>query len=105
LIEGVDYMVTKFQESDLTGGHGGLRAHQEVSRILTAAVISSHFRHLLLTNPDKAISSGYGGEVFNLKREEKNRIASIRATNLADFAAQLRSMDLSRMASSGLAAD
>lgn len=98
-------MVTKFQETELTGANGASRTYQEVSRILTAAVISSHFRQLLLSNPDKAISAGYGGEVFNLKREEKNRISAIRAKNLADFAAQVRSMDLSRMASSSLAAD
>jgi hypothetical protein len=97
-------MVTKFQETELTGTSAS-RAYQEVSRILTAAVISSQFRQLLLSNPDKAISSGFGGEVFNLKREEKNRIASIRAKNLADFAAQVRSMDLSRMACRSLAAD
>jgi hypothetical protein len=65
------------------------RTHQEYSRILTAAVINMQFRQLLLSNPGKAIESGYGGETFSLAREEKKRVASIRATNLADFASQL----------------
>lgn len=65
------------------------RAHQECSRILTAAVINIQFRQLLLANPAKAIECGYGGEAFSLAREEKTRVAAIRATSLADFASQL----------------
>jgi hypothetical protein len=65
------------------------RAHLEYSRILTAAVINMQFRQLLLSNPAKAIESGYGGEMFYLPREDKNRVAAIRATTLADFASQL----------------
>lgn len=61
----------------------------EYSRILTAAVINLQFRQLLLANPGKAIERGYGGESFALAREEKSRVASIRATSLADFASQL----------------
>ncbi len=65
------------------------RTQQEYSRILTAAVINVQFRQLLLTNPGKAIETGYGGEVFSLAREEKRRVAEIHATSLADFASQL----------------
>ncbi len=61
----------------------------EYSRILSAAVINSHFRAMLLSDPIKAVSSGYSGEEFNLNREDKNHLATIRATSLADFAAQL----------------
>jgi hypothetical protein len=85
-------MVTKFQESNLTGPQNS-RPRQEVSRLLTAAVISSQFRQVLLTNPNKALSSGYGGEKFNLPREQQKRVASIRANNLADFASQLSSIE------------
>ncbi len=77
------------QKSTLTGTNGASRTQQEYSRILTAAVINIQFRQLLLTNPGKAIESGYGGEVFALAREEKSRVAEIRATSLADFASQL----------------
>ncbi len=81
-------MNTKFQGSE-TGTMSATRAHQEYSRILTAAVINVQFRQLLLSNPAKAIESGYGGEMFDLAREEKKRVASIHATSLADFASQL----------------
>jgi len=76
--------------------------HQEYSRILTAAVINLQFRQLLLTNPAKAIDSGYGGETFALAREEKKRVAEIRATSLADFASQLSQvLDYGQMAAAG----
>jgi hypothetical protein len=81
-------MNTKMQKSEV-GSMSASRAHQEYSRILTAAVINMQFRKLLLDNPGKAIEAGYGGEVFYLAREEKRRVAEIRATSLADFASQL----------------
>ncbi len=62
---------------------------QEISRILTAAVINESFRNLLLANPDQALSSGYRGVPFHLAKEERTRLASIRATSLAEFAAQI----------------
>jgi hypothetical protein len=65
------------------------KMNEEYSRILTAAVVNNQFRTLLLTNPGKAIESGYAGETFYLAREEKKKVAAIRATSLADFAAQL----------------
>jgi hypothetical protein len=89
-------MVTRFQESNLTGP-ATTRPSQEVSRLLTAAVISAQFRQMLLSNPDKAISAGYGGESFHLPREQKKRIASIRATSLADFASQVRAIETTYM--------
>jgi hypothetical protein len=56
---------------------------------LSAAVINSKFREMLLNDPVKAVSSGYSGEKFELGREDKNRLATIRATSLAEFAARL----------------
>lgn len=77
------------------------KMHQEYSRILTAAVINLQFRQLLLSNPAKAIENGYGGETFYLAREEKKRVAAIRATSLADFATQLsQALEPSQMAMS-----
>ena len=61
----------------------------EYSRILSAAVINSSFRKMLLSDPLKAVSGGYSGEEFHLQNEEKDRLASIQATSLAEFAAQL----------------
>ena len=62
---------------------------KEYSRILSAAVINSHFRQMLLNDPVKAISNGYSGEHFDINSEEKVRLSAIRATSLADFATQL----------------
>jgi hypothetical protein len=61
----------------------------EYSRILSAAVVNSSFRKMLLSDPVKAVSGGYSGEEFHLQNEEKDRLASIQATSLAEFAAQL----------------
>jgi len=62
---------------------------QEISRLLTAAVINGSFRQALLSNPVAAISSGFGGEAFNLGADVVKRVSTIRATSLADFASQL----------------
>lgn len=77
----------------------------EYSRILTAAVISAQFRQLLLTNPAKAIATGFAGEAFNLDTEECNRLSSIRASSLADFASQLNSNRAASKPYSAMAAD
>ena len=62
---------------------------QEISRILTAAVINENFRKLLLANPEQALTKGYRGEPFHLAKEEHTRLAAIRASSLAEFAAQI----------------
>jgi len=62
---------------------------QEFSRLITAAVINGQFRKVLLNNPGKAIASGFGGEAFNLAGDVKQRLSTIRANSLADFASQL----------------
>lgn len=71
---------------------------QEYSRILSAAVVNARFCQALLKNPAQAIASGYWGEKFHLGNEERQRVASIQAKSLADFATQLsQAMDFSRM--------
>jgi hypothetical protein len=65
---------------------------QEYSRILSAAVINSSFRSMLLSNPAKAVSNGYSGEKFNLDHAEQKHLSSIHATSLADFANQLANL-------------
>ncbi len=42
---------------------------QEISRLLTAAAINGGFRQALINNPGKAISSGFGGEVFHFNAD------------------------------------
>lgn len=63
---------------------------REFSRILSAAVVNEKFRNLLLSNPGMAIRAGYGGEAFQLAEKDTERISMIRATTLAEFAAQMK---------------
>ena len=60
-----------------------------LSRQLTAAVVNQRFRHLLLTNPETALASGYNGEVLQPGEWRKDLVLSIHAKSLADFALQL----------------
>jgi len=59
---------------------------REYSRILSAAVVNKKFRKLLLSNPGMAIQKGYGGEAFQLGKEETERINAIQVNNLEEFA-------------------
>jgi len=61
----------------------------ELSRLLTAAVVNQKFRKLLLDDPAIALASGFNGEPFRLASEVKDRVLSINANSLADFAMQL----------------
>jgi hypothetical protein len=60
-----------------------------VTSLLSAAVVNTKFRTLLLTDPANALDTGYCGQSFSLKPEEKEKILSIHATTLTDFARQL----------------
>ena len=62
---------------------------KELSKLLSAAVVNQRFCKLLLTNPAKALDSGYYGETFRLSTEVKDLVVSIQAKNLAEFARQL----------------
>jgi hypothetical protein len=63
--------------------------NQEISRILSAAVINSHFRSKLLNDPATTIAGGYSGESFSLGFDEQKKLGAIHASSLANFAAQL----------------
>ena len=65
---------------------------QEYSRLLSAAVINHNFCNMLLTNPAKAINNGYSGEKFNLSKEAEEKINTIHATSLQEFAAKLAAL-------------
>lgn len=70
---------------------------QEISRLLTAAVVNQNFRTLLLSNPAIALTTGYNGEPFQLESEVRERVISIRAQSLQDFALQLTERETSGM--------
>lgn len=61
----------------------------ELSRLLSAAVVSPRFCSMLLTNPEKALRMGYQSEPFKLSPEEKMWVLSIQADNLPDFASEI----------------
>ncbi len=63
--------------------------HQEISRIMTAAVVNTRFRDDLLANPRSAIESGYGDEVFLLDPDQSEQLASIHATSIEEFATMI----------------
>lgn len=61
----------------------------ECGRLMNAAVINKTFREMLLSNPGKSIENGYCGEKFSFTHEEKERIQTIQAHSLEEFASQL----------------
>ena len=63
--------------------------NNEISRIMTAAVVNSRFRQALLANPLLAIENGYGDERFYLEEEQIERLAKIHAISLEDFATKV----------------
>ena len=62
-----------------------------ISRLLSAAVVNRNFRELLLSDPSLALAQGFQGESFFLSCQERDLILSIRASDLSDFANQIRS--------------
>jgi hypothetical protein len=62
---------------------------QEISRIMTAAVVSLRFRRDLLSNPLNAIECGFGEETFILEQEQVECLADIHATTLEEFATKI----------------
>jgi hypothetical protein len=67
----------------------GPNFEKESSRLLTAAVVNRRFRQMLLTDPGRALASGYGGEAFHMRTDERDSISRIQASSLEDFARQL----------------
>jgi hypothetical protein len=61
-------------------------AQSGVGHLFAAAVVNRQFRQLLLENPEVALKNGYLGEVFELSREEQDRVTSASARSLADLA-------------------
>jgi len=68
---------------------GAFPHNKELSRLLTAAVVSRRFCGLLLTDPLQAVTIGYNGETFKLSPEEVQQILAVKAPSLREFALQL----------------
>lgn len=61
----------------------------DVNRLVAAAVVNQKFRDLLLSEPARALASGFQGEEFDLDYHQEALILSIQASSLSEFARQL----------------
>ncbi len=61
----------------------------ELSRLLSAAVVNSQFRSMLLCDPATAAQEGYEGECFAFDSREMEKLSAIHANSLKEFAAEL----------------
>ncbi|HSB03107.1 MAG TPA: hypothetical protein VLE49_20825 [Anaerolineales bacterium] len=60
-----------------------------LSRLLVAAAINPRFCAALLTDPQRALQAGFGGEGFPLSPTTLNRLVSIQASTLPEFVLKL----------------
>ena len=74
------------QQVTVRNGH---EEHSDINRLLAAAVVSHQFCNLLLSDPARAISTGYAGEHFSLSADEYDLVLSTHASSLPEFAQQL----------------
>ncbi|NJC97647.1 MAG: hypothetical protein C3F07_07210 [Anaerolineales bacterium] len=56
-----------------------------LGRVLIAAAINPHFCARLLSDPEAALSSGFGGEKFPVSGETMKAVSSIRESSLPEF--------------------
>ncbi len=60
-----------------------------ITRLLMAAAINPRFCAALLTDPQHALQTGFGGEGFPLSPATLDRLVSIRASTLPEFVLKL----------------
>jgi hypothetical protein len=72
--------------------HSPTSLSKNLNRLLSAAVVSPRFQHLLLSDPASALAAGYNGENFQLTPAEYAAVTSLRVSTVRDFAAQLLRM-------------
>jgi hypothetical protein len=65
-----------------------------LNRLLAAAAINSRFRAALLADPETALHTGFGGELFSFSNSTYKILASIRAYDLSDFIQKLNEANL-----------
>ena len=83
------------------GGEAGELPHRraanhEFSRLLSAAVVSSRFRQMLLLDPARALAEGYLGERFDFDAADHEIMLSIQASTLQEFVLEFTSHSQSR---------
>jgi hypothetical protein len=73
------------RQMESSGDRNGL------GHLFAAAVVNRQFCKMLLEDPEAALQRGYLGQYFDLSREERERLTSIRARSLADLAKTITS--------------
>ena len=63
--------------------------HKSLNQLLCAATVNGRFCDTLLSDPARAIASGYFGHSFSLTPDERDFVVGIQAQRLEDFAAQV----------------
>lgn len=61
----------------------------DLTKLLSAAVVNRRFRELLLSQPAKALAVGYLGEEFQLDQDDRELILTCQARTLPDLATLL----------------
>jgi hypothetical protein len=67
-----------------------------LTRLLVAAAVNPGFCTALLRDPQRALQAGFGGEGFPLSQTTLDRLSSIRASTLPEFALKLNEVLVSR---------
>ena len=97
---------SRTNEAHAPGSGSTTSVSKNINRLLSAAVVSPHFRRLLLSDPVAALAVGYNGEYFQLTQAEYAAVTSLRVATVRDFAAQLlRSLQHAASDSAHYAAD
>ncbi len=68
-----------------------------INRLLAAAAINPRFCAMLLSNPEFALTTGFGGELFPLSKRTYKVLTSIKAHNLSDFVNKLNEKGVDRL--------
>lgn len=80
---------TKAQSCEKDRLSGQRNREQEISRLLSAALVNQRFAALLLDHPGRALAEGYQGSRFGFSAADSQAIALIRAASIQEFAIEL----------------
>ena len=62
-----------------------MKNEKEINKLISAALVSERFRTLLLSDPQRAIETGYNGETFQFESDVIKVIVSSRGPTLDAF--------------------
>jgi hypothetical protein len=84
-------MNTEFHPATLAVRFGRVRRHPELERLICAAICSTSFATLLLSNPEGALAQSEVGQ--RLSADERDMVLAVRhAANIYDYAGRLHAL-------------